>query len=124
MERDKKKKAAWAKIWYQNHKSETIQRATAFQKANPQKNRVYQRKSRLKREYNLSLEQYEALYVLQNGVCKICKQTEKDPSRLLSVDHCHKSLVIRGLLCTGCNLGLGIYEAMKEKFEEYLNESS
>ena len=53
--------------------------------------------------YGISLEEYNQLYAMQNGLCKICEQ-QKD----LHVDHDHKTGVVRGLLCTDCNKGLGL----------------
>ena len=47
----------------------------------------------------------------QGGVCAICKQPETHKRngkvKALAVDHCHKSEVIRGLLCCDCNTGIG-----------------
>jgi hypothetical protein len=41
----------------------------------------------------------------QEGKCAICKEPET--TRVLSIDHCHKTNKVRGLLCQRCNLGLG-----------------
>ena len=35
--------------------------------------------------------------------CEICGDTESRPV----VDHCHEKMVIRGILCDSCNMGLG-----------------
>lgn len=72
------------------------------------------RRTRLKRQYNLELSQYLNILILQNGVCKICKRT--DPSdKALAVDHDHDCCpgrtscgkCVRGLLCGPCNKMLG-----------------
>lgn len=68
----------------------------------------YHRKWRLKRSFGLSVEDYNDLYDKQEGKCAICKGNEKNVSKYnLSVDHCHKTGRVRGLLCDACNLGLG-----------------
>ena len=41
----------------------------------------------------------------QKNMCAICGR--KDESKVLCVDHDHKTGTIRGLLCNGCNVGLG-----------------
>jgi hypothetical protein len=60
------------------------------------------RKYHLRFIYGLSLEEYDAMLARQGGVCAICK---KPPSKgkLLVVDHCHVTGMVRGLLCGKCN---------------------
>ena len=41
----------------------------------------------------------------QNGVCAICQQNPKD--RRLAVDHDHRTMRVRGLLCNTCNRAIG-----------------
>lgn len=64
-----------------------------------------------KRKYGLSLKEYQALLKQQNGVCAICLQAEHiiwhGQLRPLSVDHCHNTGQVRGLLCSDCNTMLG-----------------
>ena len=43
----------------------------------------------------------------QNGKCLVCGDTESYLGHRLAVDHDHQTGAIRGLLCKGCNLGLG-----------------
>lgn len=80
----------------------------------------------LKRNYGMSLEEYEDLLASQGGVCAICSNPPKrDDARnqYLHVDHCHQSGKIRGLLCTACNVGIGNLQdcpALLRKGAEYL----
>lgn len=71
----------------------------------------YSRKTNLKRSYGMSLSDYQRMFETQGGVCAICKQPERVVRRgrliNLSVDHCHKTGVVRGLLCSSCNRGIG-----------------
>lgn len=62
----------------------------------------------LKRSYGINLEQYESLLKKQNGKCAICNRTHIEDKKLV-VDHCHKTGEIRGLLCSQCNTGLGLF---------------
>ena len=70
------------------------------------------RRSYLKTEYGLSMEDYDKMFKLQKGKCKICKVSHpKNIShKHLYVDHCHKTGKIRGLLCRGCNFAIGEME--------------
>jgi hypothetical protein len=46
----------------------------------------------------------------QGGGCALCGGA--DEYRALAVDHDHRTGVVRGLLCTQCNLGVGVVEKM------------
>jgi len=63
--------------------------------------------------YGLTSETYEAHYELQSGVCAICRKPEVSKRlgtvKNLSIDHDHSTGKVRGLLCTGCNRGLGFF---------------
>lgn len=54
-------------------------------------------------------EQYDALLVLQEGLCAICRKAPPERRRL-AVDHDHQTGTVRGLLCSRCNLGLGYFK--------------
>ena len=47
---------------------------------------------------------YYHYYQLQHGLCAACHKGSK---RRLHLDHDHKTLKIRGLLCYKCNFALG-----------------
>lgn len=67
----------------------------------------------LKRQFGITLEDYERMLKEQNDCCAICFKTEKVKDgkyktlRSLSVDHCHDTKKVRGLLCNNCNRMLG-----------------
>lgn len=56
--------------------------------------------------YGLTRVAFADLLLQQNGKCAICYQPYH-PKRKLHVDHCHATGKVRGLLCGGCNIGLG-----------------
>lgn len=70
----------------------------------------YRRQSVLKTRHRMSVEEYNWLATLQNGVCAICFETNIDRRRL-AVDHDHLCCphrrscknCTRGLLCDRCN---------------------
>lgn len=80
--------------------------------------------------YGLTLEEYDAMVEAADGVCEICKQPEirmhKGRVKFLSVDHCHNTNVVRGILCDNCNTALGRVKDSVETLEamiEYLRRS-
>lgn len=65
---------------------------------------------RLQREFGITLEQYTAVLKHQGGKCAICKRPVKDFKNRLSVDHCHTTGLVRGLLCWGCNKAIAVFK--------------
>lgn len=61
---------------------------------------------KLKKKYGITLEDYKNRVLAQKGLCAICGRPPAQGKRL-RVDHCHKTNVVRGLLCDNCNLGIG-----------------
>jgi len=70
--------------------------------------------SKLRRTYGITADDYAAMLTAQGGVCAVCRQPERAgrDGRIvrLSVDHCHRTGAVRGLLCRACNTRVGIYE--------------
>jgi len=60
----------------------------------------------LKKNYGISLEEYQDMLKQQDGVCYICK--EEPGQRNLAVDHNHETGDNRKLLCNKCNTALGL----------------
>jgi hypothetical protein len=74
---------------------------------------------KLKPKFGMTLEEYKELWRFQNGLCLICRKPESKPGvKWLSVDHNHRTGLIRGLLCGGCNVALGNF---KEDVRAILN---
>lgn len=68
------------------------------------------RELNLRRDYNLTNGDVDAITKFQNNVCAICGRVPIN--RSLSIDHNHVTGLIRGALCWYCNKALG-----------YLNDS-
>jgi hypothetical protein len=71
--------------------------------------RARQRDLALRRKYGISESQYLARLEAQGHRCAICGWDWRDAEepRRLVVDHDHRTGKVRGLLCGGCNTGLG-----------------
>lgn len=76
-----------------------------------------ERKRWLKALYNMTLDDFESLVVVQNFACKVCRRRfdPEAPELTPCVDHNHESGKVRGLLCRRCNLALGHFEDNPER---------
>lgn len=53
---------------------------------------------------NAHRDRYDEMLAEQDGHCALCPATPKN--RKLALDHDHRKMIIRGLLCNRCNRGL------------------
>lgn len=94
-----------------------------------ERKRAYDKERLLRKSYGISVAERDALFAAQGGECPICQvamsqETSLVPSskgsRLTKyviaksrnypvVDHCHTTGKVRGILCLGCNRGLGFF---------------
>jgi hypothetical protein len=83
--------------------------------------------------FKLLPETYYSMLEKQNNLCAICKNPETqlkkktNKVKMLSVDHCHSTGKIRGLLCHTCNTGLGSFkdsETIMHSAIDYLKASN
>lgn len=65
-----------------------------------------ERSRRLFALYRITSVEYDTILAYQGGVCAICKRPPT--GNRLSVDHDHKTGMIRGLICWTCNRALGL----------------
>ena len=77
------------------------------------KHKKIERNGVLKRNYGITLDDYNEILIKQNHVCAICGGEEtliiKGKNRDLAVDHNHETGKVRGLLCSKCNTAIGFF---------------
>ena len=89
-------------------------RSLQWYKDNPERAIANKRKANLAANYGLTVADYNALLREQGGVCAICGKDEPNAHGRngkkfrLSVDHCHATGGVRGLLCQKCNRAIGL----------------
>jgi hypothetical protein len=70
--------------------------------------------ARLRREFHITLEEYNKILDYQDGGCAICckKVNKKGKPLILAVDHNHdvNNAEVRGLVCWLCNKGIAIFQ--------------
>lgn len=72
---------------------------------------------KIEKSYGINKKRYTEMFNEQGGRCKICLKHQTEFNKNLSIDHCHTSGVVRGLLCSFCNTGLGMFKDNLEIIE-------
>lgn len=80
------------------------------------------RRAKYHRLYTFGVDDstYQGMLESQQGVCAICKGTNKN-GKALAVDHNHATGDIRGLLCISCNTALGKFRDSEELLLRAIN---
>lgn len=123
--------------YYERNAEKIKAKAKAYYHANREKIREHQntrRTGEVERAYNLlhkfgiTVEDYDRMLKEQGGACKVCKSPSpgRKDRKNFSVDHCHRTGKVRGLLCCHCNTAAGNLKDSPElclKLAEYLKEN-
>ncbi len=101
--------------WLEENKSKRNEYLRRYRKLRPdlEKNR------QLKHRFGITLEDYHELKKQQSNNCAICKISFDDV--VANVDHCHTTGKVRGLLCSKCNHGLGLFKDSVDNLNEAIN---
>ncbi len=89
------------KRYYKDNKEKVLEYHRRYREAH----RAKLREKELLRRYGVDYDKREQFFISQGGKCAICGKKVK-----LVVDHKHDGTKnIRGLLCSRCNVGLGMF---------------
>lgn len=87
------------------------------------------KKYAMKKRYGITAQDFDAMGKRQGWACASCGVRFDLSQRALgpNIDHCHKTGVVRGLLCNGCNRALGFINdnpATARKLADYLERTA
>ncbi len=140
--------AAAAKRWRERHPERAKQASQRYKAANPEKTKAVrkawkmdnpgkvlkseqERRARnpekmkavyLRRMYGMDIAEFQALRL---GHCPICR-TDSPAGKGWTVDHCHSTGAVRGVICSRCNAGLGHFRddiSLLEAAIDYLRKA-
>lgn len=108
-------------VWYRKASCRKCWQAKSreWKQNNPERNALSARKTAIRAKYGITYEEYIELKNRQGGRCLTCGES---PDKLV-VDHCHSSKKVRGMLCSNCNVALGLIKDNPEtlkRMQEYL----
>ena len=97
----KELRTAYMRKWRKNHPERV--------KIHNEQARIYQA-GRKFYKYDITEDEYNDMFMAQNGKCLICGKHQSEIKTALHIDHCHETGKVRGLLCHRCNIGIGLLE--------------
>ena len=103
-------RAAWRPGYLASKHGKALHYASkvASRKRHWEKAVAYQKRYSLKYYYNLTIEEWNAIFEKQNRCCAICGSPYSGRKNgQWCTDHDHATGKVRGILCTGCNSALG-----------------
>lgn len=110
--------------WHARNPEKKREYRKAWRERAPEELRALDRKYNLSR-YRITPEKYDRMVAEQNGVCALCGFPPMGRGKKLHVDHVHdESRKVRKLLCTRCNVAIGLMRedpALFRKAAEYLD---
>jgi len=77
----------------------------------------YHRAYQIRKNYNISVEEYDKLLKNRNNKCNVCGKIRK-----LMLDHNHQTGEIRNFVCRPCNSHIAWFENYKSKIMKHLGD--
>jgi hypothetical protein len=101
-------RAQKVRAWQKNRDKELEKSKVRYQREKDER-----ASKRLKKDFGITLDEYNAMFEMQKGLCAVCGEPQKIRDkygnlRRFSVDHHHKTGRVRQLLCGPCNLSIGL----------------
>ena len=103
-----------SKNYYTKNKKELILKTKTYALENKEKIKS----AKMRRKFGIAIEEKILLFAKQGNKCAICGCTENNVGRDWDIDHCHKTGKIRGILCSNCNRGLGLFQDSSEYLKQ------
>ena len=102
----------WTEPLYSKFDTSTKEGRNAYGRALKEQSPHIWRDQNFRKNFGITLVQYQAMSDNQGGVCATCKRPERRTRggkvTWMAVDHCHSTGAVRGLLCSSCNQAIGL----------------
>lgn len=106
---DKDRRNELSREWHKLHPGYAEQQRDKTKSKPDYKEKI--REKNLRDNFGLTIQQYDEMDEQQGHRCAICKSVNLSNKAIKHwhIDHCHKTGIVRGLLCDKCNRGLGLF---------------
>ncbi len=105
--RNREKAKGYARTSYLANREERLEYQRRYREENREQYLATNRDWHLRTKFGINLEEYERCVRDQDGCCAICDEPQTG-DRKLAVDHDHETGEVRALLCTRCNVAIGL----------------
>lgn len=111
-------RAAYLQKWKQDNPEKVRGYHRAYRRNHPEQDLNYRRL----KKYGITPAEFKRMFLEQGRRCAMvdCRAETPGGRGDWHLDHDAKTGKVRGILCTRCNLALGIHERRRETFEQYL----
>lgn len=116
----RKKRTEYMRVWREENREKHNAQARASHARNKHKHVEKNKDRRLQTLFGITMLDKSSMVDAQGGCCLICKE-QFTSARATHVDHCHKTGIVRGILCHRCNTKLGWFERYYLEISEYLD---
>ena len=120
-----------SRMSYDKSLSETERRRLAlrtYRNKHPERVKAHERRYKIKKNWGMSPEEYDALIFSAECKCEICHKEliigSNNNKTKPCIDHDHSTGQIRGVLCGACNLAIGYLQDSADRCYsafQYLN---
>lgn len=110
-----------SRAWALAHPEETKVAMHKYDMKRKFTRQIKDRDVQLRRNYGITLEEYNRLFSEQNGLCLGCYKHQSQVKRAFDVDHNHITGKVRGLLCSPCNVILGMAKDNPQTLERLIS---
>ncbi len=102
------------RTYQQKHRAKDRAKVNTYAREWRAKNYAHRQDLERRYKFGLPLGVYAAMLRAQGGVCAVCRQPERAKrnrkAKALAVDHDHDTGAVRGLLCSRCNIAIGLLD--------------
>jgi hypothetical protein len=98
-------KAFYRAAYNAEHRDEKAAYSAAYRATHREETTAHRRE----RKYGLLPGEWDAMFAAQDNSCAVCGADDPGSRQGWHTDHDHGTGVVRGILCQGCNTGLGLF---------------
>jgi hypothetical protein len=119
--KNRDKTRAAHKRWYEANRESRLEQCAQYLADNSAWTLPRNREMGRQRRTGFTPKLFERRLADQGQRCAICQEPIETEGRYTHADHCHETGTCRGVLCRGCNIGLGFFRDDPVRLQSAIN---